>query len=65
MFNGQVERELLEGEYFLFGQLPQLQPHLQFFIDEQQEKRDTWELPKENSPKWGLTKRYINNSQSF
>ena len=64
MFNGQVERELLEGEPWLFGQQPELQPHLQFLIDEQQERRDIWELPKESSLKLGTTKRYFKNYKS-
>lgn len=64
MFNGQVERELLEGEPWLFGQQSELQPHLQFLIDEQQERRDIWELPKESSLKSGTTKRYFKNYKS-
>jgi hypothetical protein len=61
MFNGQVERESLDGEPWLF----EIQPHLQFLIDEQQEKRDIWKLSKENSSKSTLTKRHFKNSKSF
>ncbi|MBD0304177.1 MAG: hypothetical protein ICV85_19045 [Tolypothrix sp. T3-bin4] len=50
MFNGQVERELLNGVSWLFEQQPQLPTHLQLLVDEQQQRRDIWELPKEDSP---------------
>ncbi|MBD2342827.1 hypothetical protein [Anabaena subtropica] len=50
MFNGQVETELLDGVPWLFGKQPQLPPHIQLLVDEQQQRRDIWELPEKNSP---------------
>lgn len=64
MFNGQIERELLDGVPWLFGQQPQLPTHLQLSADEQQQRRDIWELPKENSPEPGPTKIHFHDSKS-
>ncbi|MBH8578312.1 hypothetical protein I8752_36315 [Nostocaceae cyanobacterium CENA369] len=50
MFNGQVETELLDAVSWLFGQQPQLPPHLQSSVNEQQGRQDIWELPTKDSP---------------
>lgn len=64
MFDGQVEKELLNGEPWFFGQKPQLPLHLQLLVDEQQNRQDIWELPKENSPETRPIKRYFHDSKS-
>jgi hypothetical protein len=64
MFNEPVERELLDGVPWLSGQKPQLHTHLQLLVNEQQQRRDIWELPKKNSPEPGPTKMHFHNSKS-
>lgn len=64
MFNGQVERELLNGVPWLSGQQPQPPTHLQLLVDEQQQRRDIWELPKENSPEPGPRKIHFHKFKS-
>jgi hypothetical protein len=64
MFNEAIERELLDGVPWLSGQQPQLHTHLQLLVNEQQQRRDIWELAKENSPEPGLTKMHFHNSKS-
>ncbi|MBD2534240.1 hypothetical protein H6G97_33840 [Nostoc flagelliforme FACHB-838] len=64
MFNGQVERELLDGVPWLFGQPPQPPTHLQLLGDEQQPRRDIWELPKDNSPEPRPTKMHFHKFKS-
>ncbi|BBD65799.1 hypothetical protein NIES4072_05220 [Nostoc commune NIES-4072] len=61
IFNGQVERELLDGVPWLLGQQPQLPDHLQLLLNEQQQTRDIWELPKENSPSSEPTKMHFHS----
>lgn len=64
MFNGQVERELLNGMLWLFEQEPQLPTHLQLLVDEQQQRRDIWELPKEDSLEPKPTKMHFHKFKS-
>ncbi|BAY09178.1 hypothetical protein [Calothrix sp. NIES-2098] len=64
MFNGKVENEILDGEPGFFGHKSQLPVHLQLLLDSQQQIRDIWELPKENSPKKKLIKLVFHNSKS-
>lgn len=64
MFNGKIEKELLEGEPCFFGQQTQLPLHLQLLVDEQQNRQDIWEVPKENSPETGPTKIDFHDSKS-
>ncbi|MBE9003117.1 hypothetical protein IQ274_34365 [Nostoc sp. LEGE 12447] len=48
MFYG-IERELLNGVPWLFGQQSQLPHHLQLTDHEKYEIRDIWELPPQES----------------
>ncbi|MBG1264241.1 hypothetical protein [Nostoc commune] len=48
MFHG-IERELLNGVPWLFGQQSQLPHHLQLTDREEDEIRDIWELPPQES----------------
>ncbi|MEH2096630.1 hypothetical protein [Nostoc sp.] len=48
MFHG-IERELLNGVPWLFGQQSQLPHHLQLTDCEEDEIRDIWELPPQES----------------
>lgn len=48
MFHG-IERELLNGVPWLFGQQSQLPHHLQLTDCEEHEIRDIWELPPQES----------------
>jgi len=49
MFHG-IERELLNGIPWLFGQQSQLPHHLQLTDHEEHEIRDIWEFPPQESP---------------
>ena len=48
MFHG-IERELLNGVPWLFGQQSQLPHHLQLLDEQEDESRDIWELPPQES----------------
>ncbi|AUB35326.1 hypothetical protein COO91_01202 [Nostoc flagelliforme CCNUN1] len=48
MFHG-IERELLNGAPWLFGQQSQLPDHLQLRDQQEHEIRDIWELPPQES----------------
>ena len=48
MFHG-IEKELLNGAPWLFGQQSQLPYHLQLLDDQEHENRDIWELPPQES----------------
>ena len=48
MFHG-IERELLNGVPWLFGQQSQLPHHLQLTDQQEDEIRDIWELPPQES----------------
>ena len=49
MFNGLVERELLDGVPWLVGQQSQLPLHLQLLVDQEQGRQNIWELPDKES----------------
>ena len=44
-----IERELLDGEYWLLGQQPQLPHNFQLSDQQEYEIRDIWELPPQES----------------
>ncbi|MEH2149565.1 hypothetical protein [Nostoc sp.] len=48
MFHG-IERELLNGAPWLFGQQSQLPHHLQLTDQQEHENRDIWEFPPQES----------------
>lgn len=48
MFHG-IERELLNGVPWLFGQRSQLPDHLQLTDHQEDKIRDIWELPPQES----------------
>ena len=48
MFHG-IERELLNGVPWLFGQQSQLPDHLQLTDQQEHENRDIWELSPQES----------------
>ncbi len=48
MFHG-IERELLNGAPWLFGQQSQLPHHLQLLDEQEHENCDIWELPLQES----------------
>ncbi|WP_375514732.1 hypothetical protein [uncultured Nostoc sp.] len=45
----EIERELLNGAPWLFGQQSQLPHHLQLTDQQEHEIRDIWELPPQES----------------
>jgi hypothetical protein len=51
MFNRPFERELFDGEISLLEQPTKLPRHLQKLADQEQGRRDIWELPHEESPR--------------
>ena len=49
MFDGQIERELLDGEPWLINQPCKLPFHIQLLVDQQQGKKDIWESPENHT----------------
>lgn len=67
MFHGQVERELSDGEPWFAEYKCKLPTHLQLLVEQEQERRDIWELPqlsddkvtnKKFSPFWSVSRRF-------
>ncbi|MBW4636229.1 MAG: hypothetical protein KME30_31420 [Iphinoe sp. HA4291-MV1] len=58
MFNQPFERELFDGEPWLSRQESKLPLHLQLLVEQQQKRRDTWELPKKEHNDDALKKKF-------
>jgi hypothetical protein len=48
MFDGKIERELLDGEPWLVRQPCKLPYYLQLLVDQEIERKDIWELEEHN-----------------